>query len=105
GVDFWIPESYRDNYDESNYKKMLDEIGFKIILCKVETKEDIFPSDQAFKDMFYSVCPLVKHLPENLKEDFKNDLFENILKHYGRSKDGLPIHRRRTVEIFVRKEN
>ncbi|GFS76156.1 hypothetical protein NPIL_253791 [Nephila pilipes] len=104
GVDFCIPESYRDNYDSSNYKKMLEDIGFKVIHCMDEIKEDILPSDQEFKDIFYSVCPLVKYLPEHLREEFKNDLFQNILKHNGRSQAGLPIHRCRTVEIFVRKE-
>ncbi|GFT40322.1 hypothetical protein NPIL_139021 [Nephila pilipes] len=103
-ADFCLPESYHDNYNSSYYKKMLEDIGFKVIHCMDEIKEDILPSDQEFKNIFYSVCPLVKHLPENLKEEFKNDLFQNILKHNGRSKDGLPIHKCRTVEIFVRKE-
>ncbi|GIY45317.1 juvenile hormone acid O-methyltransferase [Caerostris extrusa] len=104
GADFCIPESYRDNYDASNYRKMFQDIGFKIIHCIDEMKEDVLPCDQEYKDIFYSVCPLKKYLPDDLKEEFKEVLFQNTMKHAQRTKEGLPIHKSRTVEIFIKKE-
>ncbi|CAL1298253.1 unnamed protein product, partial [Larinioides sclopetarius] len=38
---YCVPESYYNNYDSLHYRKMLMDIGFKIIHCKDEMKEDI----------------------------------------------------------------
>ncbi|GFT36667.1 methyltransf_25 domain-containing protein [Nephila pilipes] len=101
--DICTPESYYKKYDSSHYRKLAEGIGFKVVLCRCEFKINKLPSHKEAKDLFYSICPLVPHVPENERNIFKDELYQSVLKNGGRSEDGTPLHRASTIEIVIKK--
>ncbi|GBO08700.1 hypothetical protein AVEN_138226-1 [Araneus ventricosus] len=45
-ADYCVPESFYHHYDSSHYRKMLMDIGFKVIHCMDEMKEDILSNEE-----------------------------------------------------------
>ncbi|GBN39054.1 hypothetical protein AVEN_129809-1 [Araneus ventricosus] len=45
-ADYCVPESFYHHYDSSHYRKMLMDIGFKVIHCMDEIKENILSNEE-----------------------------------------------------------
>ncbi|GFY18780.1 hypothetical protein TNCV_2399991 [Trichonephila clavipes] len=105
GVDDCVPDSHHHKYDALHYKKMMESIGFEVLHCEKERKIDVFSSDEDIKNFFTSLCVLTPHVPMDRKEDFQNDLLEELLRHNGRDSNGLPYHDGKILELVVRKKN
>ncbi|GFY61920.1 hypothetical protein TNIN_306331 [Trichonephila inaurata madagascariensis] len=103
GVDDCVPDSHHHKYDALYYKKMLESIGFEVLHSK-ERKIDVFSSDEDIKNFFTALCVLTPHVPLNRKEDFQNDLLEELLLHNGRDSNGMPYHDGKILELVVRKK-
>ncbi|GFR33391.1 jhamt [Trichonephila clavata] len=104
GVDDSVPDSHHQKYDALFYKKRLESIGFEVLHCKKEVKIDVFSSDEDIKNFFTSLCVLTPHVPLDRKEDFQNDLLEELLRHNGRDSNGRPYHDGKILELVVRKK-
>ncbi|GIY33694.1 methyltransf_25 domain-containing protein [Caerostris darwini] len=104
GVDSWVPESHFKRYDSSHYKTIAKEIGFSIVFCENEMKVNKLPSEKYAKDLYYSISALAPYVPTNLKEEFKEDLFQHVLRNGGINADGTQVHRASTLELVLRKE-
>ncbi|CAL1293358.1 unnamed protein product [Larinioides sclopetarius] len=102
-IESYIPDSHHQKHNLFFYKKMLKEVGFQIIYSKRRRIKDVLPSDEDYINFFTSVCALVAHVPADKKEEFRTDLFEEILKHNGRDINGLPFHRGTIIELVVKK--
>ncbi|GFY74870.1 hypothetical protein TNIN_41411, partial [Trichonephila inaurata madagascariensis] len=55
--------------------------------------------------LYYSICALVPHVPEDRKEEFKNDLYQCVLKQSDRNMESMPQHTATTLELVVKKPN
>lgn len=99
----YIPESHHKKHSVFFYRKMLEDVGFDIIHCIERKIKDVLPSDEDYINFFTSVCVLVNHVPVERKEEFRTDLFQEILKHNGRDGNGLPFHTGTIIELVVRK--
>ncbi|GBN76151.1 hypothetical protein AVEN_211368-1 [Araneus ventricosus] len=103
GVDSRVPESHYKKYDSTYYRKIVEDIGFDVLLCRDELKVNPLSSEKEAKDLYYSLTVLVHHVPQNLKEEFRNDLYEYVLKNGGILEDGTLVHRAVSLELVVRK--
>ncbi|GFT09841.1 methyltransf_25 domain-containing protein [Trichonephila clavipes] len=101
----YVPESNRKKYDSTHYRKMVQEIGFEVRFCQSELKVNRLSSHEIVKGLYYSICALVPHVPEDRKEEFKNDLYQCVLKQSGRDKESMPQHSATTLELVVKKPN
>ncbi|GBN24988.1 hypothetical protein AVEN_201810-1 [Araneus ventricosus] len=102
-LDSYIPDSHHKKHNVFFYKNMLEDVGFEIIYCKERRIKDILPSDEVYINFFTSVCVLMAHVPAVKKEEFREDLFQEILKQNGRDSNGLPFHRGTIIELVVKK--
>ncbi|GBO40641.1 hypothetical protein AVEN_180626-1 [Araneus ventricosus] len=82
---------------------MLEETGFDILHFEEEVKSDPFSSDEEYRDFFASICALTSHVPSHLREDLKDDLFQEMLNLCGRDSSGRPVHRANIIEVVARK--
>ncbi|GIX78074.1 hypothetical protein CEXT_398901 [Caerostris extrusa] len=55
-------------------------------------------------DFFSSICVVLPHVPVNKKEEFKNELFEEMIKLGGRTNDGLPVHKSTAIHLVIKKK-
>lgn len=103
GVDNRVPESHTKKYDSTHYKKIVEDIGFEVLLCRDELKVNPLASEKEAKDLYYSLTVLVHHVPQNLKDDFRDDLYDYVVKNGGIAEDGTLVHRAVSLELVVRK--
>ncbi|KAF8778435.1 juvenile hormone acid O-methyltransferase-like [Argiope bruennichi] len=103
GVDNRVAESHYKKYDSRYYRKILENIGFTLILCRDELKVNPLSSEKEAKDLYYSLTVLVHHVPLNLRDEFRDDLFEYVLKNGGITEDGTLVHKAVTLELVVKK--
>ncbi|GFR29331.1 methyltransf_25 domain-containing protein [Trichonephila clavata] len=102
-VDLCIPESYHKKYDSSHYQKLVENIGFKVVLCRSEFKINRLPSHEAAKDLLYSICSVIPHIPEEQRHIFKDEFYRSLLDNGARDNNGAPLHRALTLEIVIQK--
>ncbi|GIY07449.1 juvenile hormone acid O-methyltransferase [Caerostris extrusa] len=103
GVNSYIPYDQFKICSSPYYIGMLEEIGFEILYCKEEVKYETFSSDEEYKNFFASISTVKSHIPVDQREEFKNELFDEMLKLEGRHKNGLPRHRGRFLELVIKK--
>ncbi|KAF8771553.1 Juvenile hormone acid O-methyltransferase like protein [Argiope bruennichi] len=99
GHDNRIPDSHHYKYDASYYKKLMEEIGFEVLHCEKEEKRDVYPDDESYKNFFSSICVLLPYIPQEHKEDFKNDILKHAIERNGRTNTGLPFHYGKILEL------
>lgn len=104
GHDNRIPDSHCFKYDSSYYKNLAEEIGYEVLHCRKEEKIDVYSDDVTIKNFFSSLCVLAPYVPEEFKEDFKNDMLQEVIERNGRTDTGLPLHRGQILEMVVRKK-
>ncbi|GBN01448.1 Juvenile hormone acid O-methyltransferase [Araneus ventricosus] len=102
-IDDFVSDDHINKYESSRYKKMLEEIGFDILYFEEDVKSDPFSSDEEYRDFFASICALTSHVPSHLREEFKDDLFQEMLKLCGRDSSGRPVHLANIIEVVARK--
>ncbi|GFQ65846.1 jhamt [Trichonephila clavata] len=90
-------------FNTSFYNKILKEIGFEILYCKREVKNDVFDSEKQYRDFFTSICVPSSHIHVDRKEEFLKEFFETLDRHNGRNKNELPLHRGRIIELVIKK--
>ncbi|XP_055945897.1 juvenile hormone acid O-methyltransferase-like [Argiope bruennichi] len=98
-----IPSTQLTNIDDSYYTAMLEEIGFRIILCEKDRIGVPFESEKAWKDMTFKLALSSFDIPEDLQEEFKKHLFEAFLKHNCRTDNGLPCQSSYFLTALLRK--
>ncbi|GIX96064.1 juvenile hormone acid O-methyltransferase [Caerostris darwini] len=104
GVNSYIPHDQFKICSSPYYIGMLEEIGFEILYCKEEVKYETFSSDEEYKNFFASISTVKSHIPVDKRGEFKNELFDEMLKLEGRDKNGLPLHRGRFLELVIKKK-
>ncbi|GFY70521.1 hypothetical protein TNIN_188941 [Trichonephila inaurata madagascariensis] len=103
GIDTYIKGYNHSKFNTSFYSKILGEIGFEILHCKREVKNDVFVSEKQYRDFFTSICVSTSHIPVDRKKEFLNEFFETLDRHNGRNVNELPVHRGRIMELVIRK--
>ncbi|GFQ83194.1 methyltransf_25 domain-containing protein [Trichonephila clavata] len=103
GIDIHVPKSCYEKYNASHYRKIAEKIGFSVVLCQTDLKVNELPTHQDAKDLLFSICTLIPHIPESQKDEFKKEFYQSILEHGGITKDGAPVHRALTLELVLRK--
>ncbi|GIY10395.1 juvenile hormone acid O-methyltransferase [Caerostris darwini] len=101
----YLPDAHLNKRNASYYEQMVKEVGFEILYLKVESTTDVFSSDEEYINLYSSICVVLSHVPVNKKEEFKNELFEEMIKLGGRNSDGLPVHRSIAIELMIRKND
>ncbi|XP_055953180.1 juvenile hormone acid O-methyltransferase-like [Argiope bruennichi] len=99
-----IPDSHYRKCGASYFQKLLEGFGFEILYCKEEEKIDACSSDETIKNFCSSLCVLEPYIPEEHKEDFKNDIVQELVKINGRTENGLPCHKGKMLEVIVKKK-
>ncbi|GIY15788.1 juvenile hormone acid O-methyltransferase [Caerostris darwini] len=99
----YLPDSHVNKRNASYYEQMIKEVGFEILHLKEESTADVFSSEEVYKNLYSSICVVLSHIPVNKREEFKNELFEEMIKLGGSSSDGLPVHRSIAIELVIRK--
>ncbi|GIY77139.1 methyltransf_25 domain-containing protein [Caerostris extrusa] len=117
-IDTVVPDSHCKQHDALYYKEILAKIGFEILHLKEENITDVLPSDEDYittcvrrtpsvsvvpERLFTSVCVLVPHVPMDRRDEFQEDLFQEILQLNGRDSNGLPFHAGKIIELVVKK--
>ncbi|GFY61919.1 juvenile hormone acid O-methyltransferase [Trichonephila inaurata madagascariensis] len=102
-IDTYTTSYNNSKFNTSYYNKILREIGFEILHCKREMKNDVFISEEQYRDFFTSINVSTSHIPVDRKEEFLNEFFETLDRHSGRNKNELPVHRGRIMELIIRK--
>ncbi|XP_054707613.1 juvenile hormone acid O-methyltransferase-like [Uloborus diversus] len=103
GVEQHIPESHFTKYDASHYKKMLENIGFKVKVCEDEMRIHTYPNEEDCKVAAMSRCALTQHIPESMRAEFKEDLFRGFMKYNSRNSEGKPVLRYTTLTLLIEK--
>ncbi|XP_012221675.1 juvenile hormone acid O-methyltransferase isoform X2 [Linepithema humile] len=67
---------------EISLRKMLQDIGFKILHCSKREKSYRY-SKQSLKDHAYAVNPFIHRLPDDIREEFIDHLVNEIISHNG----------------------
>ncbi|GIY53663.1 methyltransf_25 domain-containing protein [Caerostris darwini] len=102
-IDTGVPDSHCKQHNAFYYKEMLAKIGFEILHLKEKNITDVLPSDEDYINFFTSVCVLVPHVPMDRRDEFQEDLFQEILQLNGRDSNGLPFHAGKIIELVVKK--
>lgn len=100
-----IPESHFKKYDASYYHNLLENIDFNVVICKDENKTYVFQDDGDCRDSVFSISGFSNYIPDNLKSEFKEDLFQGVLKFNGRSSDGRSQVNYTTLTALIQKPN
>lgn len=95
--------TFDGRFNASYFNKLLKEIGFEILYCKGDMKNDVFISEKQYRNYFTSICVLMPRIPMDRMEEFKNEFFTTFDRHNGRNEKELPVHRGRIMEVVVRK--
>ncbi|GFY78947.1 hypothetical protein TNIN_201291 [Trichonephila inaurata madagascariensis] len=59
--------------------------------------------NRIIKNLFYSICSVLPHIPAEHRQVFKDDFYQSLLDNGARNDDGAPLHRALTLEIVVQK--
>lgn len=104
-VETGIPDSHFKKHGVPYYKDLLEDIGFNVFFIEEKSRAHVYPDDETGKDSCFTICGFSKHIPEDLKEEFKKDFFHGILKYNGRSFDGKPVLYYKTLSLLLQKPN
>ncbi|CAL1275206.1 unnamed protein product [Larinioides sclopetarius] len=98
-----IPSTQFINIDDSYYKTILEEIGFRIIVCVKDRIGVPYESENAWKEVIFKLALSSFDIPEDLHEEFKKDLYEAFMKHNCRTSNGLPCQSSFFLTALLRK--
>ncbi|XP_055942285.1 juvenile hormone acid O-methyltransferase-like isoform X1 [Argiope bruennichi] len=104
-ADDFVSDDHINKYESSRYLKLLMELGFDVLYFEQGVKSDPFTSDEEYRDFFASICALVPHVPSDQREEFKDDMFQEMLNRNGRDSSGRPVHRANIIEVVARKKS
>nr|UJH41151.1 juvenile hormone acid methyltransferase-6 [Pardosa pseudoannulata] len=102
-VHSYVPEAHHKKYGIGYFSSFFENIGFKVLLAQYQDREFVFRDDIACKDSLNVFCTFINHIPEEMKEDFMNDLFTGFLKQNERNSEGKPVMIYGTIEILLKK--
>ncbi|XP_049854093.1 juvenile hormone acid O-methyltransferase-like [Schistocerca gregaria] len=71
----------------SDFRQLLQSEGYQVLRCDVAPQVLFFPSEMQRRDFMKSVCPFLKRVPEDQKDNFLDDLIQRMEKLNGLSKD------------------
>ncbi|XP_076239148.1 juvenile hormone acid methyltransferase [Calliopsis andreniformis] len=74
----YVPFFHRCKDSRIALRQMLEEIGFEVLHCSRRERSYIYQNLDIFKDYVLAVNPFTSRVPENLKEDFNNDLSREV---------------------------
>nr|UJH41148.1 juvenile hormone acid methyltransferase-3 [Pardosa pseudoannulata] len=97
-----IPESHFKRHGATFYRNLLQEIGFKVIICEDEKRVFAYPSDEDCRNSI-SVCPLTSHIPDELKPEFQEEVMRAFLQYNGRNSKGEPVLNYTVLSMLVKK--
>lgn len=60
--------------------KILEDVGFQVLHCSIREKITGYKSQDDRKELFAAVNPFVTRMPNDVKNDFMNNLMEETLK-------------------------
>lgn len=103
-TDINVPASHYKKLDGSYYRDLLEGLGFNVVVCEDENRTFSFADDDHCRGSIF-VCGLTKHIPDDLKREFKEDLFQGFLKYNGRDSDGRPMIYYKSLTLLVQKPN
>ncbi|GFS99569.1 methyltranfer_dom domain-containing protein [Trichonephila clavipes] len=99
------PQIYSENSSDVYYKRLLQELGFTVVLCKKKQKTFAFSSDEDCIGFLLSVFSLYKMVPDECMEEFRNDLLESFLLYGGREASGRPVVYYNLMNVLVKRPN
>ncbi|PCI96000.1 hypothetical protein COB11_00545 [Candidatus Aerophobetes bacterium] len=83
-------------YKKSEYTKLLTKNHFSIVNMKTTPSEEIFSSEETFKEFIKGWLPYFEAVPTELKNDFLEDLTKRYLRI-------LPLDKEGKVHFFIEK--
>ncbi|GFT48306.1 uncharacterized protein NPIL_286991 [Nephila pilipes] len=98
-----IPLTQFSNPASSFYKNMAEEIGFKIVSCEKDRIGVPFESDEVWQVAIFNLALSSFHIPPELKEEFRKDLYQTFMKHNCRTDNDLPCQISHFLTILLRK--
>lgn len=103
GADQYIPESHHRNLGVSHFTKVLENLGFEVLLCFEETKTHTLNSDDELKAVLMTISSLTSHIPDELREEFAKDLVREVTIRSGRNSEGLPNFSYKILVLHAKK--
>ncbi|GFX67914.1 uncharacterized protein TNCV_1974152 [Trichonephila clavipes] len=98
-----IPLTQFSNPSSSFYKNLAEEIGFKIVSCEKDRIGVPFESDESWKGAIFNLALSSFKIPNELKEEFKEYLYETFMKYNCRTDNDRPCQTSYFLTVLLRK--
>ncbi|GFR26105.1 uncharacterized protein TNCT_683451 [Trichonephila clavata] len=98
-----IPLTQFSNPASSFYKNLAEEIGFKIVFCEKDRIGVPFESDESWKGAIFNLALSSFKIPDELKEEFKEYLYETFMKYNCRTDSDRPCQISYFLTALLRK--
>ncbi|KAG8173923.1 hypothetical protein JTE90_024513 [Oedothorax gibbosus] len=85
------PEAMVKGYDLKFYRQLFEDIGFSVICCEMRPVIFSYESDEECKNLLLSLH-YIGEVSKQLKEEYKEDIFRQFVKHSPRDSEGHPTH-------------
>ncbi|KZC09774.1 PREDICTED: juvenile hormone acid O-methyltransferase [Dufourea novaeangliae] len=79
-VDLQVPYYHKCKDQRSTLRKVLEDTGFEILHCSKRERSYVYQNLQSLKNHTIAVNPFISRVPENLREKFKEELIQEIVK-------------------------
>ncbi|XP_014213268.1 juvenile hormone acid O-methyltransferase-like [Copidosoma floridanum] len=78
-VEKYVPYFQHCDNPRAKMKKMLEEVGFKVLHCSLREKTFVYKSLEILKKHVVAVNPFINRMPEDIGEKFEKDLLREIV--------------------------
>nr|XP_033336742.1 juvenile hormone acid O-methyltransferase isoform X1 [Megalopta genalis]XP_033336743.1 juvenile hormone acid O-methyltransferase isoform X1 [Megalopta genalis]XP_033336744.1 juvenile hormone acid O-methyltransferase isoform X1 [Megalopta genalis]XP_033336745.1 juvenile hormone acid O-methyltransferase isoform X1 [Megalopta genalis]XP_033336746.1 juvenile hormone acid O-methyltransferase isoform X1 [Megalopta genalis]XP_033336747.1 juvenile hormone acid O-methyltransferase isoform X1 [Megalo len=79
-VDRYVPYYHRCKDQRSSLRKVLEDTGFDVLHCSKRQKSYVYQNKLALKKHVAAVNPFVNRFPEELRDDFMEEISQGIVK-------------------------
>ncbi|GIY57961.1 uncharacterized protein CDAR_284481 [Caerostris darwini] len=84
----YVIDLYIKDFGVEKYKNLLEKIGFKIIEIVEEERRIPYMTDDLCRATLYGIYKVGFEIPEEKKEEFKDDALQSFMKTNARTEDG-----------------
>ncbi|XP_031845539.1 juvenile hormone acid methyltransferase isoform X2 [Nomia melanderi] len=79
-VDCFVPYYHRCKDQRSSLRRILEHTGFEVLHCSKRERSYIFQNEQSLINHQLAVNPFINRFPEELREEFLEDLTQGLLR-------------------------
>lgn len=102
-VDQYVPESHHLKLRSDFFQEMLRELGFEVLICEEANTSYSYKDDNEARESWSTTSALPPHIPQELREEFLDELFEGYMNFNPRNSHGLPTAYFTILIVHIRK--